>query len=124
MTTRGVRFARDESRRVRLPCEGSLEVQPGQTAARLHPARARGRVVASSIVVFPLLSGLFFGIISGLAVLPRGGAQQATVVGALVGGIMLTSNAIALCIVQASANSQAAQRAQAAAPDVNESKAS
>jgi hypothetical protein len=90
----------------------------------LHRAPTAGRIVASGIVIFPLLSGLFFGIVTGLAMLPRSGIRQASVMGALVGGIMLTSNAVALCIVQASANSRAVPRARVNAPEVDEAKAS
>src|SRR6185295_9281277 len=103
---------------VRLRREGSVAVQPGQTAARLHRARMHRRIVAASIVIFPLLSGVFFGVITGLAVLSSGGFEHAMVMGALVGGIMLTSNAIALCIVQASAGAEGASRAQVNPPDV------
>jgi hypothetical protein len=122
MTTRGDRFARDDSRSVQLPCDVSPDVQPGQTAARLH--RTRGRVIASGLVICPLISGLFFGIIGGLLVLPSGGAEHATMVGALVGGIMLTSNAVALCIVHSSANGRVASRVNVIAPDIPEAKAS
>jgi hypothetical protein len=80
--------------------------------------------MASALFICPLISGLFFAIISGFLVFPSGGAEHATMVGALVGGIMLTSNAVALCIVQTSARADAAARAERAAADFDEAKAS
>ena len=97
-------------------------MRPGQTAARLH--RTRGRVIASGLVICPLISGVFFGLISGLLVLPGGGAEHASMVGALVGGFMFTSNAVALCIVQTSSDAPSVPREQMTAPDVREAKAS
>lgn len=97
-------------------------MRPGQTAARLH--RTRGRIRASGLVVCPLISGLFFGIVSAVLVLPSGGIEHATVVGALVGGFMLTSNAVALCIVQTSAYSDGAARERSGPQDIGEAKAS
>ena len=122
MTARGVCFARGDSRSAPLRREGIPEVRPGQTAARLH--RTRGRIRASGLVVCPLISGLFFGIISALLVLPSGGIEHATLVGALVGGFMLTSNAVALCIVQSSASRDGAPREQTGSHDIGEAKAS
>ena len=124
MTERGARFAREESRPVRLRREGLLEVRPGLSAARLH--RTRGWVVASGMVVCPLISGLFFGVVSGFLVLPFGGLDHATAIGALVGGIMLTSNAVALCIVHSSAHTENAARVQQITQyiDIREARAS
>jgi uncharacterized membrane protein YedE/YeeE len=50
-----------------------------------------------------MISGVFFGILSAALVLPIGGFARASGVGFLVGGVMFTANAAALCIVQSSA---------------------
>jgi hypothetical protein len=81
-------------------------------------------VIGSALVVCPLISGVFFGIISGVLVLPGSGVEHATMVGALVGGIMLTSNAVALCIVQSSARDRAAPHVQPAVEHIRDVKAS
>ena len=59
--------------------------------------------VARVLIAFPMISGVFFGILSAALVSPLGGFGRATEVGLLVGGVMFTANAAALCIVQASA---------------------
>jgi hypothetical protein len=122
VATRGARSIRADSRPGTLRRDGSPGVQPGQTAARLH--RARNRVIGSALVVCPLISGLFFGVISGVLVLPGSGVEHATMVGALVGGVMLTSNAVALCIVQSSGRERAAPHVQPAVEHIGDAKAS
>jgi len=54
---------------------------------------------ASFLVVCPLISGAFFGVIA--AVLVRwSGSPRALGAGVLVGGAMFVANAVALCVVQ------------------------
>jgi hypothetical protein len=60
-------------------------------------------IVASTLVICPVISGLFFGLIAALLVLQSGGVGRASAVGALVGGVMFASNAVALCIVHSAA---------------------
>ena len=55
-----------------------------------------------------MISGLFFGLIAALLVLRGGSAERAIEVGTLVGGVMFASNAVALCIVHASARGDGA----------------
>jgi hypothetical protein len=96
-------------------------MRPGRAAVRSH--RARDRVATSALVVSPLISGLFFGVISGLLVSAGGGVGRASAVGALVGFFMLTANAVALGIAQASTQ-HAALREVLTTQDTREAKAS
>ena len=75
---------------------GSVATQPGRTPTRLRRTRL---LVASGLVVSPVISGVFFGAVAALLVLRGGSLGRATEIGALVGGVMFASNAIALCIV-------------------------
>jgi hypothetical protein len=59
--------------------------------------------MARVLIAFPMISGVFFGLLSAALVSRLGGFGRATEVGLLVGGVMFTANAAALCIVQASA---------------------
>lgn len=99
-----------------------MAAQPGLSAARLP--RTRRRLVASGVIVCPMISGLFFGIIATLLVFRSGNIGRASEVGALVGGVMFASNAIALCIVLSTAQGAAAPRAKSRALDRTEAHAS
>ena len=93
-----------------------------RAAARSDTARC-GRLLAAALIVFPMISGVFFGVLSTALVLPIGGLGQAGAVGALVGGFMFAANAAALCIVQSSAR-DAAPRATSSVQRFNEVRAS
>jgi hypothetical protein len=71
------------------------------------PARQRRRLIASGIVICPLISGVFFGLIAALLVLRNGDSGRAIAIGVLVGGAMFASNAIALCVVHTAARPHA-----------------
>jgi hypothetical protein len=79
---------------------GSPAAQPG-AATRLR--RTRRRLVASTVVVSPLISGVFFGLVAALLTLRSGSGIQAIEFGGLVGGVMFASNAVALCFVSSAA---------------------
>ena len=74
---------------------------PSSNAGQWRPeAKLAGlRSVEVGFVVGPLLSGLFFGLIAAALVLRGGTFARACGVGALAGGVMFTSTALALCIV-------------------------
>jgi predicted branched-subunit amino acid permease len=55
--------------------------------------------VAIGLVASPTISGLFFCLVAALLVLQRGSFERAAEVGALVGGVMFASTAVALCVV-------------------------
>ena len=84
-----------------MPRAGFDAAQPGLTATRLR----RRRLVASGLVVCPLVSGVFFGLVAALLILRSGDQGRAIAVGLLVGGVMFASNAVALCIVHTTARS-------------------
>jgi hypothetical protein len=92
--------------------------------ARSDVAARRSRLVASGMIVFPMISGLFFGILSAALVLPIGGVAHASEVAILVGGVMFTGNAAALCIVQSSAWDEPERPAQPAVQRISEARAS
>ncbi len=77
--------------------------------------RGQRALMARAMVAFPMISGVFFGILSAALVRPLGGLGRATEVGMLVGGVMFTANAAALCIVTASAWDEEPQPAQSQA---------
>jgi hypothetical protein len=86
--------------------------------------RGRRLPVARVLIAFPVISGLFFAALSTALVLPIGGAGRATEVGMLVGGIMFTANAAALCIVQSSAWDVEPRARPSEIEPVNEARAS
>jgi hypothetical protein len=92
--------------------------------ARRDAVARRSRLVASGMIVFPIISGLFFGILSAALVVPIGGVVHASEVAILVGGVMFTANAAALCIVQSSAWDEPERPAQPAAQRITEVRAS
>jgi hypothetical protein len=59
----------------------------------------RTRLAAAFLVICPLISGGFFGIVAALLV-HWSGSDRALGAGALVGGAMFVANAVALCVVQ------------------------
>jgi hypothetical protein len=61
------------------------------------------------LIICPTVSGLFFGVIAALLVLRSASLGRATETGALVGGVMFASNAVALCIVHAAARNAPAR---------------
>ena len=92
--------------------------QPGPTASWLRRTR-----LSLGIVVCPMISGLFFGLIAAALVLPGGGAGRAFGVGALTAGVMFTSSALALCIVM-TASREAPPRPEVSAGPVRATRAS
>jgi hypothetical protein len=146
MMTRGGRVAYVDLRLPEAQPAGSPAPHPGQTAARMQRRRtwhaereapgARVAVsmskpttrdrhrVALGMVVCPMISGLFFGLVAALLVFRSGGIGHASAVGALVGGFMFASNAAALCIVQSTARGGAASQAQSRSKDRTEAQAS
>jgi hypothetical protein len=75
----------------------------------------RGRAFLSTIALFPLLSGGFFGLVAGLLALRSGTIGRATAIGVLVGGVFFAANAITMCVVQSKARA-ARPRHLASAP--------
>jgi hypothetical protein len=92
--------------------------QLGPTASWLRRAR-----VSLSVIVCPMISGLFFGLIAAALVFPGGGAGRAFEVGLLTAGVMFTSSALALCIVM-SASREAPSRAGLSAEKIPSTRAS
>jgi hypothetical protein len=145
-TTRGGGVAHVERRPSVVWPVGPLAAQPGRNATRLRRSRVerterhasawrsdvagsdltKGRpvLVAAGLVFCPAISGLFFGVVSGLLVLGAGGIGRAGEVGALVGGVIFASNAAALCILQSSAQRQPAPQAESRADDRTGARAS
>jgi hypothetical protein len=72
----------------------------------------RHRRVAWGIVIWPLVSGAFFGLVATVLALRGGGAGRAIAIGALVGGAMFAANAIAVSVAQAAARTHAPKRPQ------------
>ena len=92
--------------------------QPGPTASWLRRTR-----LSLGVVVCPLISGLFFGLIAAALVFPGGGAGRAFGVGALTAGVMFTSSALALCIVM-TASREAPSRPELSAEPIRATRAS
>ena len=95
-------------RKSELPQAGSAAAQPDQTAVRLRRAlrsTRRRRLVASGVVICPLISGLFFGLVATSLVL-RSDEGRAGEIGALVGGAVFALTAVALCLVHVSARAE------------------
>jgi hypothetical protein len=92
--------------------------QPGPTASWLRRSR-----VSLGVVVCPMISGLFFGVIAAALVFRSGGTGRALGVGALTAGVMFTSSALALCIVM-TASREAPSRPERSAEPVRASRAS
>jgi hypothetical protein len=84
----------------------------------------RDRLAAAGLILCPLISGLFFGVVSTLLVLPSSGIGHALEVGAAVGGAMFAANAAALCIVQATRAADAPRAAESPAHNIFEERAS
>ena len=103
---------------------GAMGGDDARSWARRDDAARRSRLVASGMILFPTISGLVFGILSAVLVLPLGGFATATGVGFLVGGVMFTANAAALCIVQSSAWDEAPVPAQRPVQRIREVRAS
>ena len=95
-----------------------------RSEAGCDEAARHSRLVALCLIAFPMISGLFFGLMSGALVLHIGGLGRAIAVGALVGGTIFAANAAALCIVQSSAWDGAATHPQPDARPVSEARAS
>jgi hypothetical protein len=95
-----------------------------RSETRSDEATRRSRLVAAGLIAFPMISGLFFGLMSAVLVLPSGGLGRAIAVGALVGGVMFAANAAALCIVQSSAWGGVSHRAQPEIQPISEARAS
>jgi hypothetical protein len=81
---------------------GGAGTNDARSEARCDEVARNRRLVASGLIAFPMISGLFFGLLGAVLVLPIGGLGRAIAVGALVGGVMFAANAAALCIVQSS----------------------
>jgi hypothetical protein len=71
----------------------SVTTLPTRTATQL-----RHTYVNLGLIVCPLISGLFFGLIATVLGLVSGNGN-ALEVGALTGFVILTANALALCLV-------------------------
>jgi hypothetical protein len=93
-------------------------------SAAIGSSTRRDRLVAAGFVVCPLISGLFFGLVSTLLVLPSAGIGHALEVGAAVGGAMFAANAAALCVVQATRAAGAPPVEESPCNDVAEERAS
>lgn len=78
----------------RLRRAASVSTLPTRTATQL-----RHTYVNLGLIVCPLISGLFFGLIATLLALHSGSLVHAFEVGALAGFVILIANALALCIV-------------------------
>ena len=65
-----------------------------------------GRAFLSTIALFPVVSGGFFGLVAALLALRSGTIGRATAIGVLVGGVFFAANAIAMCVVQSKARAR------------------
>jgi ABC-type uncharacterized transport system permease subunit len=86
--------------------------------------RHRRRLVAAGIVVCPLISGVFFGLIAALLVIRNGDRGRAFEIGLLVGGAMFAANAIALCVLHSAARAGTTPKPSPRAEARNEARAS
>jgi hypothetical protein len=103
---------------------GAMGGDDARSLTRRDEGARRSRLVASGMILFPMISGLFFGILSAALVVPVGGFAHATGVGFLVGGVMFTVNAAALCIVQSNAWEEAPRPARRPVEIIREKRAS
>jgi hypothetical protein len=103
---------------------GGAGTNGARSETRSDEATRRSRLVAAGLIAFPMISGLFFGLLSAGLVLPIGGLGCAIAVGALVGGALFAANAAALCIVQSSAWDEAARHPQPEVQPISEARAS
>jgi hypothetical protein len=88
---------------------GTVAPQPTETqlrhAASVPPLATRTAIelrhsyVNLGLIICPLISGLFFGLVATLLRLVSGDAGHAFEVGALAGAAIFAANALALCIV-------------------------
>jgi hypothetical protein len=99
------------------PTETRLRRAGSVTPLAAHRARASSRLgntyVNLGLVVCPLVSGLFFGLMATVLVLFNGSFGHAFEVGALTGTIMFAANALALCMVMTPNGERSAPRAEA-----------
>ena len=86
--------AAPQSNETRLRRAASVSTLPTRTATQL-----RHTYVNLGLIVCPLISGLFFGLIATVLRLRSGDFVHALEVGALAGFVILTANVLALCLV-------------------------
>jgi hypothetical protein len=86
-------------------------IRPGNGATQ------RRRLIAFGVVVWPLISGLFFGLIAALLVLRNGDPDRALEIGVLVGGAMFAANAVVLCVLHSASRGVTTPKSTSRAKD-------